>query len=80
MTSNVKQSSRRRVVALRKDAEKYVFIYDQASRKALLGTFGKFAANPELNFSWHDAATLCRKVREENNKFLFELRYLRSKS
>ena len=52
------------VVALIKDGEKYVFAYDDASRKALLGVFGNFAENPELSFSWHDAAVLSRKVRE----------------
>ncbi len=48
---------------LRKGDEKYVFRFDDASRKALLGIFGRFAAHPELGFSWHDAAVLCNRLR-----------------
>lgn len=55
-------------ITLVKEGEKYLFAYDDASRKALLGVFGSFAKNPELNFSWHDAAVLSRKVRENEAK------------
>ena len=51
-------------ITLVKEGEKYLFAYDDASRKALLGVFGGFAKTPDLNFSWHDAAVLSRKVRE----------------
>jgi len=55
----------KRKIVLAKEGEKYVFSFDEASQKALLGTFGRFAASPELNFSWHDAAVLTKKVRQE---------------
>ena len=68
MKSNGKKERWTNVVALTKDGEKYVFVYDDASRKALLGVFGRLAQNPNLNFSWHDAAVLSRKVRENEGK------------
>lgn len=52
------------VVALVKDAERYVFLYDNESAPALLQTLGRFASNPELSFTWYDAAVLSQKVRK----------------
>lgn len=52
------------VVALVKDAERYIFLYDNESAPALLQTLGKFAGNPELSFTWYDAAVLSQKVRK----------------
>jgi len=54
------------VLTIVKGREKYVFRYDDASRKALLGVFGRFAASPELSFSWHDAAVMTVKAREKS--------------
>lgn len=51
------------VLALVKDGERYVFLYDENSVSALLQTLGRYAADPELNFSWYDAAVLSQKVR-----------------
>lgn len=51
------------VLALVKDGERYVFLYDEDSSATLLQTLGRFASNPELNFSWYDAAVLSQKVR-----------------
>jgi hypothetical protein len=68
MKSNSKKEGWTNIVAITKDGEKYVFVYDDASRKALLGAFGRLAQNPDLNFSWHDAAVLSRKVRENEGK------------
>lgn len=51
------------VVALFKDADRYIFLFDDESPAALLKVFGEFAANKELNFSWYDAAVLSQKVR-----------------
>jgi hypothetical protein len=51
------------VLALVKDSERYVFIYDDASPNALLQTLGRFAADKELSFTWYDAAILSQKVR-----------------
>lgn len=51
------------VIALVKDGERYVFLFDQESAPQLLQTLGKYAADPELNFSWYDAAVLSQRVR-----------------
>ncbi len=51
------------VLALVKDGERYVFLYDEKSVSTLLQTLGRYAADPELNFSWYDAAVLSQKVR-----------------
>lgn len=51
------------VLALVKDGERYVFLYDQQSIATLLQTLGRYAADPELSFSWYDAAVLSQKVR-----------------
>jgi hypothetical protein len=51
------------VLALVKDGERYVFLYDDQSLPQLLQTLGRHAADPELSFSWYDAAILSQKVR-----------------
>jgi hypothetical protein len=51
------------VVALVTGTERYVFLYDDESRDAALRAIGRQAANPDLSFSWHDAAVLGDKVR-----------------
>jgi hypothetical protein len=56
------------VVALVKDAERYIFLYDHESAPALMQTLGRFAGDPELNFSWYDAAVLSQKVRRLNRE------------
>ena len=52
------------VLALVKDGERYVFLYDDVSGAQLLQTLGRYAADPELNFTWYDAAVLSQKVRQ----------------
>jgi hypothetical protein len=56
------------VLALVKGAERYVFLYDDASRAETLRTLGRYASNPELSFSWYDAAVLSQKVRQDSHK------------
>jgi hypothetical protein len=56
------------VVALVKDAERYIFLYDNDSAPALMQTLGRFAGDPELSFSWYDAAVLSQKVRRLNHE------------
>lgn len=51
------------VLALVKESERYVFLYDEESPATLLQTLGKFAADKELSFTWYDAAVLSQKVR-----------------
>jgi len=52
------------VLALVKDGERFVFLYDNHSSAQVLQTLGKFAADPELCFTWYDAAVLSQKVRK----------------
>lgn len=56
------------VLALVKGAERYVFLYDDASRAETLRVLGRFASNPELSFTWYDAAVLSQKIRQESQK------------
>jgi hypothetical protein len=50
------------VVALRKKGETFVFFYDDEDAEAAVRTMARFAADPELNFNWRDAAVLSRDV------------------
>jgi hypothetical protein len=56
------------VLALVKGSERYVFLYDDSSRAEALRVLGRYASNPELSFSWYDAAVLSQKIRQENAK------------
>jgi hypothetical protein len=51
------------VLALVKDDERYVFLYDEESPNTLLQTLGRYAADKSLSFTWYDAALLSQKVR-----------------
>lgn len=53
------------VLALVKGQERYVFLYDDESRAETLRVLGRFASNPELSFTWYDAAVLSQKIRQE---------------
>ncbi len=53
------------VLALIKGDERYVYVYDDASRSPLLETFRDQAADPELSLNWFDAAILTQKAREQ---------------
>ena len=44
------------VLALVKGTERYVFLYDDESHRALLQAMGRFAADADLSFTWYDAA------------------------
>ena len=52
------------VLALVKGEERYIFLYDEAHRAETLRTLGRFASNPELSFTWYDAAVLSQKIRQ----------------
>jgi len=53
------------VLALVKGVERYVFLYSDEERGELLRTLGRFASNPDLSFTWYDAAVLSQRIREE---------------
>lgn len=54
------------VLALVKGKERYVFLYNDQNRAETLRTFGRYASNPELSFTWYDAAVLSQKIRQES--------------
>ncbi len=51
------------VLALVKGDERYIFLFDDGHRSEALRTLGRFASNPELSFSWYDAAVLSQRIR-----------------
>ena len=53
------------VLALIKGDERYVYVYDDESRPALLDAFRVQAADPALSLNWFDAAVLSQKAREQ---------------
>jgi hypothetical protein len=52
------------VLALIKGKERYIFLFDDEHRADALRTLGRYASNPDLSFSWYDAAVLSQKVRQ----------------
>jgi hypothetical protein len=53
------------VLALIKDEERYVYVYDDESRETLLQLLQDQAADPVLTLNWFDAAVLTRKAYEQ---------------
>jgi len=66
MVNRIKQAKNdMHVVALiRGNNEQYVFVYDCEHRVDVMRKFGRFASNPELSLTWHDAAVLSTKVKQ----------------
>lgn len=56
------------VLALVKGKERYVFLYSDEYRTETLRTLGRYASDPELSFSWYDAAVLSQKIRREEER------------
>ena len=52
------------VLALVKNKERYIFLYDDDNRAETLRTLGRYASNPDLSFTWYDAAVLSQKIRQ----------------
>jgi hypothetical protein len=52
------------VLALVKGKERFIFLFDDKNRDETLRQLARFAADPELDFSWYDAAMLSRKIRD----------------
>ena len=66
---SVSQDQDINVLALVKGSERYVFLYDDASRAETLRILGRYASNPDLSFTWYDAAVLSQKIRQESQQF-----------
>jgi len=52
------------VLTLVKGNERYVFVYDDESWAEAFRVLGRFASNPELSFTWYDAAVMSQKIRQ----------------
>ena len=63
------------VLALVKGEERYIFLYDDSQRAETLRTFGRYASNPELSFTWYDAAVLSQKLRQESKNSVLAQRF-----
>jgi len=48
---------------VKEDREKFVFLFDDASHDELLRQLGRSAGDPQLSFTWYDAALLSQKAR-----------------
>ena len=57
-----------KIIALIKGKEQYVFIYNENNRAETLRLLARYASNPELSFTWYDAAVLSQKIRQEGLK------------
>lgn len=53
------------VFSLTKGSERYVFIYTPPQRANLLRRLGRFARDPDLSFTWYDAAVCSQFIRYE---------------
>lgn len=56
------------VLALVKGEERYLFLYSDSQQADALRALGRHASNPELSFTWYDAAVLSKRVRQESEK------------
>jgi hypothetical protein len=48
---------------LTKGDERYLVLYTDANRVEACRTVGRWAANPDLSFTWHDAARMAQQIR-----------------
>ena len=53
------------VLALVKGEERYVFFYTRERQADLFRTIARYASNPDLSFTWYDAAVLSQRIRRE---------------
>jgi hypothetical protein len=52
------------VLALVKDDNRYIFIFDDDNIDEMLRQFGRFAGDSSLNFTWYDADLMREKARQ----------------
>lgn len=50
-------------VSIRHGGHTYAVIFDESTRADALRQLGAWASNPELNFTWYDAAMASQKIR-----------------
>lgn len=52
------------IITFAKGKDRYFFFWTDEKRAEILRQLGRFASNPELNFSWYDAVELSKRVKE----------------
>lgn len=52
------------LITLIRGNDRYAWIYDDESTSELLRDIGRTASNPQLNFTWYDAAKLSNVIRD----------------
>jgi hypothetical protein len=55
------------LIAVYKGGEVFAILFNGQRRIDVLRQLGRWAANPELNFTWADAAAASKKVWDESN-------------
>lgn len=53
------------VLALFKGAEKFIYVYDDESRDAVIDVIREAAADPHVAVNWFDAAVLTERARQQ---------------
>jgi hypothetical protein len=53
------------VLALFKGRERFIFVYDDASREELIAAVRDAAADPTVAINWFDAAVLTERARQQ---------------
>lgn len=53
------------VVALFKGPHRFIFVYDDVSRDAVIDDIRHRAADPDVPINWFDAAVLTERVRKQ---------------
>ncbi len=56
------------VLALIKGKERFVFVYDDASREDAIDTIRDSAADPAITLNWFDAAILTERARQQADR------------
>jgi hypothetical protein len=54
------------VTLVKEEGEEYVFLYDIKKQTEMLKCLGRFASNPELSFTWYDAAILWHRIQQND--------------
>lgn len=56
------------VLALFKGTERFIYVYDDDSRDALIDVIRNAAADPRIPISWFDAAVLTERARQQGKE------------
>lgn len=61
--ANPEGENKATILGIMRGGERYLFVFDDASFGEALQTMRRFANNPDLSFSWHDATVLGERLR-----------------